>query len=77
LQDPPKFTQIWIFGLKTNPLATLFWITVDGGALEADALDVRLDDVEHGRPLAHDHRLLHDAGLLRYIHIRVRNLSLP
>jgi hypothetical protein len=38
---------------------------------------VRLDDVEHGRPLAHDHRLLHDAGLLRFIHIRVRNLSLP
>jgi hypothetical protein len=24
LQDPPKFTQIWIFGLKTNHLATLF-----------------------------------------------------
>jgi hypothetical protein len=23
LQDPPKFTQLWIFGLKTNHLATL------------------------------------------------------
>jgi hypothetical protein len=23
LRDPPKFTQIWIFGLKTNHLATL------------------------------------------------------
>jgi hypothetical protein len=23
LQDHPKFTQIWIFGLKTNHLATL------------------------------------------------------
>jgi hypothetical protein len=23
LQDPPKFTQIWIFILKTNHLATL------------------------------------------------------
>jgi hypothetical protein len=23
LQDPPKFTQIWIYGLKTNHLATL------------------------------------------------------
>jgi hypothetical protein len=23
LQDPPKFTQIWIFGLKTSHLATL------------------------------------------------------
>jgi hypothetical protein len=23
LQDPPKFSQIWIFGLKTNHLATL------------------------------------------------------
>jgi hypothetical protein len=23
LQDPLKFTQIWIFGLKTNHLATL------------------------------------------------------
>jgi hypothetical protein len=23
LKDPPKFTQIWIFGLKTNHLATL------------------------------------------------------
>jgi hypothetical protein len=23
LQDPPKFTRIWIFGLKTNQLATL------------------------------------------------------
>jgi hypothetical protein len=24
LQDPPKFIQIWIFGLKINHLATLF-----------------------------------------------------
>jgi hypothetical protein len=23
LQNPPKITQIWIFGLKTNHLATL------------------------------------------------------
>jgi hypothetical protein len=23
LQDPPKFTQIWIFGFKTNHLATM------------------------------------------------------
>jgi hypothetical protein len=23
LQDPPKLTQIWIFGFKTNHLATL------------------------------------------------------
>jgi hypothetical protein len=23
VQDPPKFTPIWIFGLKTNHLATL------------------------------------------------------
>jgi hypothetical protein len=23
MQDPPKFTQNWIFGLKTNHLATL------------------------------------------------------
>jgi hypothetical protein len=23
MQDSPKFTQIWIFGLKTNHLATL------------------------------------------------------
>jgi hypothetical protein len=23
LQDPPRFTQIWIFGLKTNHLAAL------------------------------------------------------
>jgi hypothetical protein len=23
LQEPPKFTQIWIFGLKTSHLATL------------------------------------------------------
>jgi hypothetical protein len=23
LQDPPKFTQFWIFGLKTNHLVTL------------------------------------------------------
>jgi hypothetical protein len=28
LQDPPKFTQIWIFGLKTNHLATLLEGTV-------------------------------------------------
>jgi hypothetical protein len=27
LQDPPKFTQIGIFGLKTNYLATLYNIT--------------------------------------------------
>jgi hypothetical protein len=26
LQDPPKFPQIWIFGLKTNHLATLLGI---------------------------------------------------
>jgi hypothetical protein len=27
LPDPPKFTQNWIFGLKTNHLATLLhWI---------------------------------------------------
>jgi hypothetical protein len=26
VQDPPKFTQIWIFGLKTNHLATLVGI---------------------------------------------------
>jgi hypothetical protein len=26
LQDPPKFTQIWIFGLKTNHLATLLGV---------------------------------------------------
>jgi hypothetical protein len=25
LQDPPKFCQIWIFGLKTNHLATLIF----------------------------------------------------
>jgi hypothetical protein len=24
LQDPPKFTQIWIFGLKIYHLATLY-----------------------------------------------------
>jgi hypothetical protein len=28
LPDPPKFTQIWIFGLKTNHLATLVWTIV-------------------------------------------------
>jgi hypothetical protein len=28
LQDPPKFTQIGIFSLKTNHLATLFWTSV-------------------------------------------------
>jgi hypothetical protein len=28
LQDPPKITQIWIFGLKTNHLATLFLPTL-------------------------------------------------
>jgi hypothetical protein len=27
-KDPPKFTQIWIFGLKTNHLATLFVVHV-------------------------------------------------
>jgi hypothetical protein len=29
LQDPTKFTQIWIFGLKTNHLATLAWLRGD------------------------------------------------
>jgi hypothetical protein len=29
LQDPPKFTQIWIFGLKVYHLATLV-VTHDG-----------------------------------------------
>jgi hypothetical protein len=45
VQDPTKFTQIWIFGLKTNHLATLQlggrwcpdgWMFIDdvaGGAL--------------------------------------------
>jgi hypothetical protein len=28
LQDPPKITQIWIFGLKTNHLATLQLVTI-------------------------------------------------
>jgi hypothetical protein len=28
LQDPPKFTQIWIFGLKTDHLATLFTASI-------------------------------------------------
>jgi hypothetical protein len=28
LQDRPKFTQIWIFGLKTNHLATLILIAI-------------------------------------------------
>jgi hypothetical protein len=28
LQDPPKFTQIGIFGLKTNHLATQFWVSL-------------------------------------------------
>jgi hypothetical protein len=26
VQNPQKFTQIWIFGLKTNHLATLMYI---------------------------------------------------
>jgi hypothetical protein len=36
LQDPPKFTQIWILGLKTNHLATLLESrkTIQGIALE-------------------------------------------
>jgi hypothetical protein len=29
LQDPPKFTQIGIFGLKTNHLATLLSVASD------------------------------------------------
>jgi DNA topoisomerase IB len=29
LQDPPKFTQIWIFGLKTNHLAALVYTNSD------------------------------------------------
>jgi hypothetical protein len=29
LQDPPKYTQIWTFGLKTNHLATLFLSSVE------------------------------------------------
>jgi hypothetical protein len=28
LQDLPKFTQIWIFGLKIYHLATLIWTTL-------------------------------------------------
>jgi hypothetical protein len=32
LQDPPKFSQIWIFGKKTNHLATLL------GTLKIDPL---------------------------------------
>jgi hypothetical protein len=27
VQDPPKFTQIWNFGLKTNHLATLIVVS--------------------------------------------------
>jgi hypothetical protein len=30
LQDPAKFTQIGIFGLKTNHLATLRGILIEG-----------------------------------------------
>jgi hypothetical protein len=29
--DPPKFTQIWIFGLKIYHLATLVRLQRDGG----------------------------------------------
>jgi hypothetical protein len=34
LKDPPKFTQIWIFGLKTNHLATLLKIGGRSGGFE-------------------------------------------
>jgi hypothetical protein len=34
LQDPPKFTQIWIFGLKTNHLATLLPIQEIGEKIQ-------------------------------------------
>jgi hypothetical protein len=35
LQDPTKFTQIWIFGLKTNHLATL----IPAGKERIESLD--------------------------------------
>jgi hypothetical protein len=31
LQDLPKFTQIWIFGLKANHLATLIFGAINLG----------------------------------------------
>jgi hypothetical protein len=34
LKDPPKFTQIWIFGLKTNHLATLSLLPPGAVALD-------------------------------------------
>jgi hypothetical protein len=33
LLDPTKFTQIWIFGLKTNHLATLAHIEIKGPSI--------------------------------------------
>jgi hypothetical protein len=35
-QDPPKFTQVWILGLKTNHLATLYIPIIGSVALSSN-----------------------------------------
>jgi hypothetical protein len=40
LQDPPKFTQIGIFGLKTNHLATLVVRSAFFGAGRFNSLEI-------------------------------------
>jgi hypothetical protein len=37
LQDPPKVTQIWIFGLKTNHLATLVGTFIQRAGVDVEA----------------------------------------
>jgi hypothetical protein len=46
IADPPKFTQIWIFGLKTNHLATLSF--VGEGLLRINALSILLLSITKG-----------------------------
>jgi hypothetical protein len=50
VQDPPLFAQIWIFGLKTNHLATLNRPLVDGVGERKDSMEIlklRFESLQH------------------------------
>jgi hypothetical protein len=55
LQDPPKFTQIGIFGLKTNHLATLLGCARCVGLEKSSARQTRANegnDTKKGKVLS-------------------------
>jgi hypothetical protein len=67
LQDPPKFTQIGIFGLKTNHLATLLvsdkTLVVQALGIWRPPISIIETDLEHMHTSIHAYTYVH-----MYIH---------